>query len=124
MALLFYSSSHISEFFIICSIFFLISLFSLRGGFSNINYVDILGKSVLQEKRKVFFSIKQVISSIVVFISAFLARKVLTAFGYPMNYATLFCTAAALLAIASMGFWKIKEIPASNFKIDGLVKFL
>jgi len=124
MALLFYFSSHINDFLIICTIFILISLFSLSGGFANISYVDILGKSVLQEKRKAFFSIKQVISSIVVFISAFLARKVLTAFGYPMNYATLFFIAATLLGIASLGFWKIKEIPASNSKIDGLMKFL
>ncbi len=124
MALLFCSSFYINNFFIIYSIFILISLFSLSGGFANINYVDIFGKSVLQEKRKAFFSIKQVISSIVVFISAFLARKVLTAFGYPMNYATLFFIAPVLLGIASMGFWKIKEIPASNFKIDSLMKFL
>jgi hypothetical protein len=78
MALLFYSSSHIKNSFIIWSIFILISLFSLSGAFASINYVDIFGKSVLQEKRKAFFSIKQVISSIVVFLSAFLARSVLS----------------------------------------------
>ncbi|MCK4446572.1 MAG: MFS transporter, partial [Candidatus Marinimicrobia bacterium] len=88
------------------------------------NYVDILGKSVLQEKRKSFFSIKQVISSIVVFLSAFLARRVLISYEYPVNYATLFFFSAALLGIASLGFWKIKEITASNFKINGLVKYI
>jgi MFS family permease len=124
MALLFYFSSHINDSFIIWSIFIFISLFSLSGSFANINYVDILGKSILQKKRKSFFSIKQVISSIVVFMSAFLARRVLTTYGYPVNYATLFFLAAALLGIASFGFWKIKEIPSSNFKIDGLVKFI
>ena len=124
MALLFYFSSHVNDSFILWSIFILISLFSLSGAFANINYIDILGKSVLQEKRKSFFSIKQVISSIIVFLSAFLARRVLIAYGYPLNYATLFSIAAVLLGIASLGFWKIKEIPASNFKIKGLVKFI
>jgi MFS family permease len=124
MALLFHFSSHVNGSFIVWSILILISLFSLSGAFANINYVDILGKSVLEKKRKAFFSIKNVISSIFVFLSAFLARKVLTAYDYPMNYATLFFIAAALLGIASMGFWKIKEIPASNFNIDGLVKFI
>ena len=124
MALLFYFSSHINDIFIIWSIFILISLFSLSGAFANINYVDIFGKSILQEKRKAFFSIKQVISSIVVFMSAFLARSVLLEYGYPINYATLFFIAAGLLGIASFGFWKIKEVPASNSKIDGLVKFI
>lgn len=124
MALLFYFSSHINDSFIIWSIFILISLFSLSGAFANINYVDILGKSVLQEKRRAFFSIKQVISSIVVFLSAFLAKGVLSEYGYPINYATLFFIAAAVLGIASFGFWKIKEIPVSNSKIEGMVKFI
>jgi len=124
MTLLFYFSSYVKGSFIIWSIFILISLFSFSGAFANINYVDILGKSVLQEKRKTFFSIKQVISSIVVFVSAFLARRVLTAHGYPVNYATLFFFAAVLLGIASLGFWKIKEIPASNSKIDGLKTYI
>ena len=124
MALLFYFSSHVNESFIVWSIFILISLFSISGAFANINYTDILGKSVLQEKRKSFFSIRQVISSIIVFLSAFLARRVLIAYGYPANYATLFFIATVLLGIASLGFWKIKEIPASNFKIKGLVKFI
>jgi len=124
MVLLFYFSPNINNSFIILLIFILISLFSFSGAFANINYVDILGKSVLQEKRKSFFSIKQVISSIVVFLSAFLARRVLTSYGYPVNYATLFFLSAALLGIASLGFWKIKEITASSFKINGLVKYI
>jgi len=32
--------------------------------------------------------------------------------------------AAAFLGIASLGFWKIKEIPASNSEIDGMKHFL
>jgi len=120
MSLLFYSSFHASDSFIIWFIFILISLFSVSGAFANINYVDILGKSILQEKRKAFFSIKQVISSTLVFLSAFFARGVLSEFDYPMNYATLFAIAAILLAIASLGFWRIKEIPTPNSKIDGL----
>jgi len=94
MALLFYFSSRINDSFIIWSVFILISLFSLSGAFANINYVDIFGKSVLQEKRKAFFSIKQVISSIVVFLSAFLVKSVLSEYGYPVNYAALFFIAA------------------------------
>jgi len=124
MALLFYFSSHMSGNFIIWSIFILIALFSFGGAFANINYVDIFGKSILENKRKAFFSIKHVISNVFVFLSAFLARKVLTAYGYPMNYAALFLIAAVLLGMASLGFWNIKEIPASSPKIDGLKKFL
>jgi MFS family permease len=123
MFLLFYFSSHANDSFIILSIFVLISLFSLSGAFANINYVDIFGKSILQGKRKAFFSIKQVISSILVFLSAFFVRRILSESDYPMNYATLFIIAAILLAIASLGFWKIKEIPTPNSKIHGLKNF-
>ena len=124
MALLFYFSVAIKGSIIILAIFILISLFSFSGSFANINYVDILGKSVLQQKRKAFFSIKHVLSNIFVFVSAFLAKKVLTTYGYPMNYATLFTISAVLLVIASLGFWKIKEIPASNNRIKGMKEFL
>ena len=124
MAVLFYFSSNIGGGYIIFSIFLLISLFSFSGAFANINYVDIMGKSVLQEKRKAFFSVKQIISSIVVFLSAFLAREILTVYSYPMNYSMLFLLAAVLLGTASLGFWKIKEISAPNFRISGFTKYL
>lgn len=124
MALLFFFSSHINNNLITWLIFILISLFSFGGAFANINYVDIFGKSILENKRKAFFSIKHILANIFVFLSAFFARKILTAYGYPMNYATLFLIAAVLLGIASLGFWSIKEIPASNVKINGLNNFL
>jgi len=124
MALLFRISGSLEGGVIIGAIFVLISLFSFSGSFANINYVDILGKSILEEKRKPFFSIKHVLSNIFVFLSAFLAKKVLTAYGYPVNYATLFLFAAVLLGMASLGFWRIKEIPVSNTRIDGLRKFI
>jgi hypothetical protein len=124
MALLFNFSFAIEDNLVILTIFILISLFSFSGSFANINYVDILGKSLLEQKRKAFFSIKHVVSSIFVLLSAFLAKKVLATYDYPINYATLFTIAAALLGIASLGFWKITEIPSSNKKINGLKNFL
>ncbi|MBL7093624.1 hypothetical protein ISS22_06580 [candidate division KSB1 bacterium] len=124
MALLFCFSSQINNNLIIWLIFILISLFSFGGAFAGINYVDIFGKSILENKRKQFFSIKHVLSNIFVFLSAFLARKILTAYGYPINYASLFLIAAVLLGVASLGFWKVKEIPVSHTKIDGLKNFL
>ena len=124
MALLFWFSPHIDNVAIIWFIFILITLFSFGGAFANINYVDILGKSVLQEKRKAFFSIKQVISSLVVLVSAFFVKRILITNDYPLNYAVLFFIAAAFLGIASLGFWKIKEISAPNLKITGFRKFI
>jgi len=105
-------------------IFLFITLFSLGGAFTSISYTDILGKSVSEVKRKTFFSAKQIIAGSVVLISAFVAKKILTASGYPVNYAYMFFIGGALLLIASGGFWKIKESIPSMLKIDGFKDFI
>lgn len=105
-------------------IFFLITIFALGGSFANICFTDILGKSIKHEKRKPFFSVKQVVSNLGLLISAFLAAKVLVSVEYPGNYSTLFFIAACALLIASLGFWNIKELPVKGFRLTGLKSFV
>lgn len=105
-------------------IFILITIFSLSGAFASISYTDILGKSLLNDKRKSFFSIRQAIMSIGVFLSALLAAWMLTVYRYPINYGLLFLTAGAALGIASLGFVKIKEVKSSINKIKGIKSYL
>lgn len=101
-------------------IFFFITIFSLAGAFANTGYVDMLGKSVNQNKRKTFFSSKQIISGIIVLGSAFLIKHVLEWKEYPINYAFMFFIGATLLLIATGGFWSIKEVVPSSLKISGM----
>jgi MFS family permease len=124
LAVLFVFSSQWEDATVIATIFILITLFSISGAFANISYTDILGKSMLAESRKSFFSIRQVLSSIGVFLSAFLAGKVLTANDYPINYAALFGIAAFALGLASLGFWNVREISASRVRISSFKKFM
>ena len=105
-------------------IFLLISIFSLSGSFAAISYTDILGKSMLEDKRKSFFSLRQTIVSIGVFISAIFAAKILATFEYPKNYAWLFIIAGGSLTIASLGFWRIKEITVESIKISGMKSYI
>jgi MFS family permease len=119
--LLFYSE-HIPGHWIIILIFLFIFIFSVSGAFANVSYVDIIGKSMLQEKRKRFFTLKQVISAIGIFLSAFLVRWILKQYGYPLDYAVLFTGAGILLGIASIGFWKIREIPLTNSNSAGILQ--
>ena len=105
-------------------IFLLISVFSLSGSFAAISYTDILGKSMLEDKRKSFFSLRQTIVSIGVFISAIFAAKILSAFDYPTNYAWLFIIAGGSLTIASLGFWRIKEISVDSIRISGIKSYI
>ncbi len=109
---------------VIWIIFVLITIFSLGGAFANISYTDILGKSVLEEKRKSFLSFKQIIAGIVVLFSAFLARKVLSSSNFPLNYAYTFMIGSFALLVASLGFWNLKETESSALKISGFKKFI
>ena len=114
MGLMLYFSSMINPTFIIWLIFIIISVFSLSGAFANVSYVDILGKSINNNSRKTFFPMRQVLTGIVLFFSAFLAKKILVMYDYPINYAYMFFIAFGLLAIASIGFWNIKEVTPSK----------
>lgn len=123
MAVLFIFSDMIANGLVILSIFILIFIFSISGGFANINYIDILGKSILEKRRKHFFSIKQVASSFGILVSAYFARHILRTHSYPDNYSYLFIIAAVLLGLASLGFWKIKEVAAEHLKISNVRDF-
>ncbi len=109
--------------YVLWLVFFFITTFSLAGAFTNISYVDILGKSVNQDKRKTFFSTTQIISGVIVLSSAFLAKRLLEWKEYPVNYAFMFFTGAILLLIATGGFWSIKEVVPSQMKISGIKAF-
>mgnify|MGYP000877812547 CR=1 FL=1 len=101
-------------------IFLFISMFAFGGAFTNISYTDIFGKSVDAGKRKTFFSVRQIIAGTIILLSAFLAKKIITGFNYPENYAYLFLSGGSLLLIASAGFWKINELTSSAFRISSI----
>jgi MFS family permease len=123
LAFILFRSDFISNQMLIFSIFILISVFSFSGSFANISYVDIMGKSIVYQKRKRFFSIKQVISSIGIFVSAIIVRTILKHLSYPNNYGTLLFIAGILLFLASFGFWKIKEISVKFINRRSFWKF-
>jgi len=124
IGVLFVLSAGIADALVIAAVFVLIILFSVSGGFAGINYTDILGKSILDTRRKRFFSVNQIVSSLGVLVSAFVARRILRTQAYPGNYAWLFCIAAALLGLASLGFWRIKEFITENLKIRNIAEFV
>jgi len=124
MAFMLYFSSLIKGDLIIWMIFILITSFSLGGAFANVSYTDILGKSVLQSSRKLFFSVKQVITGFILFLAAFVAKKVITLQSFPINYAYMFLIGFLALFIASLGFWQIKEHMPSRMVVKNPGHFL
>ena len=123
LAFILFKSGIISNSLLIIFIFILISIFSFSGSFASISYTDIMGKSIIDNKRKQFFSLKQVIGSVGILASAILVRMLLKKFSYPYNYSILLLIAGILLFIASLGFWKIKEISIEIKKKQSFLEF-
>jgi MFS family permease len=105
---------------ILAPLFVAITVFAVGGAFANVSYTDILGKSVNQERRKKFFSSKQLLTSFIVLLSAFFASRVLNLRPYPQNYAIMFVIGFSALTVASLGFWRIRENTPSRLKIAGV----
>ncbi len=124
LALILYSLSFYHSTFVLWFIFLFISLFSFSGAFTNISYVDVVGKSINQDDRKSFFSARQIIGGIIIISTAFLAKRVLSTSQFPVNYSSMFLIGGVSLLIASAGFWNIKEAEPSGSKISGLKDFL
>jgi MFS family permease len=87
----------------------LLAVFYAGGGLGNIPYTDIIGKIIPKDRRGAFFGGKQVLAGPLAVGAALLARRILADVSYPNNYALLFGLAAVGLAIASLGFWIIRE---------------
>jgi MFS family permease len=123
VALVFFFNEVFSGWLIIVLIFLFMTSFSLGGAFATVSYTDILGKSILDEVRKSFFSMRQIISSTGTLFSAWMAGYVLRNLDYPTNYFAVFAIAAVVLAIASLGFWNVHEIKVEvTTRTDGFWK--
>ena len=103
------NATQLDDTFLIVLIFVLMGFFSVGGAFAGISYVDVLGKTVAPEKRRLTMSVKQFLNAISTLLFGFVARFVLANFNYPDNYSYMFLIAAGALLIASGGFWMIQE---------------
>lgn len=87
----------------------LLAIFYAGGGLGNIPYTDIIGKIIPADRRGAFFGGRQALAAPLAVGATLLARRILAEVTYPNNYALLFGLAAVGLAVASLGFWLIRE---------------
>jgi len=92
----------------------LLAVFYAGGGLGNIPYTDIIGKVIPASRRGTFFGGKEALAGPLAVGAALMARRILAGVGYPDSYALLFGLAAAALALASIGFWLIREPPRTD----------
>ena len=98
----------------------MLAIFYAGGGLGNIPYTDIIGKIIPAERRGAFFGGKEALAGPLAVGAALGARQILVHIAYPNNYALLFGLAALGLAIASLGFWLMKEPVNSLGEISSL----
>jgi len=92
----------------------LLAVFYAGGGLGGIPYTDIIGKVIPADRRGLFFGGKEALAGPLAVGAALLARRILADVPYPNNYALLFGLAAVGLAVASIGFWIIREPPRED----------
>ena len=92
----------------------LLAVFYAGGGLGNIPYTDIIGKVIPAHRRGAFFGGKEALAGPLAVGAALLARRILAGVAYPDSYALLFGLAGAALAVASLGFWLIREPPRTD----------
>ncbi len=102
----------------------LVFLFSFSGAFANISYIDMMGKLVSKGKRKAMLSLKQVISSLGILVSAVAAYRILSIYEFPLNYGLLFLFASLFLLTASGGFWYLREVESAGEPIRRFMGFM
>jgi MFS family permease len=98
----------------------MLAIFYAGGGLGNIPYTDIIGKVIPANRRGSFFGGKEALAGPLAVGAALAARQILANVAYPNNYALLFGLASLGLAIASLGFWIMREpsTPAGDLSIQ------
>lgn len=99
---------------VILLVYLAMSLFALSGAFAGISYTEMLGKTIALKHRGRFFVRRQVFNSLGVLISAIITRYILGRVPFPEGYVGLFGAAAAVLLVASGGFWVLREPDAES----------
>ena len=105
--------------------FFLwVFLFSISAGFAGIAYADLLGKTLPRGMRARLYAVKQFFSSLAAFAGGLIITGLFQPgrFAFPENYTISLLIGCAGLAIASVGFYLIKE-PAIAAIEGGRQKF-
>ncbi|NOX90362.1 MAG: MFS transporter [Calditrichaeota bacterium] len=94
---------------IIFLIYLWMLLFTFSGAFAGLSYTHIVGISFSGNERKLFLVKKQILGAVGMALSAYIVRLVLSQREYPSNYTLLFFMASAMLLLASLGFWILRE---------------
>ncbi len=105
----------------VSSLFLWVFFFSVSAGFAGIAYSDVLGKVIAGRQRVKLFAVKQFFASIASLAGGFLVSGLFAqnTLRFPDNYALTLFIGFLGLAIASLGFFLIREPAAQRLPETG-----
>lgn len=100
----------------VSSLFIWVFFFSLSAGFAGIAYSDVLGKVLPGKKRTSLFAVKQFFASLASLAGGFLVARLFaqSSLVFPDNYASTLFIGFLGLALASLGFYFVREPAEEN----------
>ncbi len=123
---IFYFLHHPTFSIFLLNVYFWMLIFTFSGAFAGLSYTHLWGLSFQGDQRKHLIVTKQALRAIGLALSALVVNIILRRHAFPTNYMRLFFMASAMLLVASLGFWILKEKPVKNsvttFSVWSLVK--
>lgn len=114
--------------FVILSLFILVFIFSISGGFAGISYGDIIAKTVVREERGKLYAVKQFAASLAAFLGGILVQNIFSAesMAFPLNYSIILFVGFLGLITAASAFWFINEPPSvsSDREVLSLTEYI
>jgi MFS family permease len=90
-------------------------IYSLAGGVAGVPFMDIVGKTIPNNKRGTFFGLRIFFGGIVAVIAGPIVKKILGAYTFPFNFAVMFTIAYIFIAAGLFSLAIAKE-PTSDKK--------
>jgi MFS family permease len=88
-------------------------IYSLAGGVAGVPFMDIIGKTIPNNKRGTFFGMRMFFGGIVAIIAGPIVKNILGAYDFPTNFGILFTIAFVFIGGGLLSFAAAKE-PASS----------
>jgi MFS family permease len=92
--------------------FILFSLYSFGGGMAGVSFMDIVGKTISENRRGSFFGARKLVGGGLAALGGLLIQRILRLHDFPQNFGTLFLIASALIILALLSVCLMKETPS------------
>jgi MFS family permease len=94
--------------------FILFSLYSFGGGMAGVSFMDIVGKTIPENKRGSFFGARKLVGGGLAALGGLLIQRILRFHDFPQNFGTLFLIASAMIVFALLSVCFMRETPSPS----------